>query len=818
MNIAVVDLAGIDTGMADLVGGKAAGLARMIRAGERVPGGFCVTTTALVGGTLPVGEIERAYERMGGGAVAVRSSATAEDLPDASFAGQHVTVLSVTGLPDLLEAVRACLDSLDSERVAAYRAASGVGAARMAVVVQRMVDAAVAGVLFTANPVTGSRSEMVVDAAPGPGAALVDGAVDADHYVLAADGRPDRVDGCLAPQRLAELYAAGRRLRDRAGTPQDVEWAVDHDGVLWLLQSRPVTTLFPVPPQTGRPGPRVYLELGGQFQGVLQPFTPMGVAALRAVAAGIGGGSGKEGRPGKDGRSGNDSSVVEIGGRLYFDLTDTVRRPGADRWLPKFVEADFGPRVRTVVEQVLADPRFAPDPKPARRGGGVGPLLRVAPRAVAGVVRALARPAPARDRALRAVDEFRRESVAPPGLDTAARRLRFVADVGLPTRNLERMIWPLMAGILAGAAPAALLKGVATEAEVRTVLGGMPHNITIEMDLALWEIAERAGGHRELLLGVPAAELAARYLAGELPDIGLAGFLDRFGHRAAVEIDIGVPRWAEDPAPVFAAIANYLRITDPDQAPDRRFARAARTATATLDDLARRVRRRRPVRGRIAVFLLRRARQLGGLRELGKFAGLYPLGEMRRQLLLVGAELAGQGLLKEAQDIMFLDLAEADAAVHRQVDHRELVAARRLAYDRERRRTHVPVALLSDGTDVEALRTAKPAGEGTLAGLAAAPGTVTGPARVVRDPADAYLEPGEILVAPTTDPGWTPLFLTAGGLVTEIGAPLAHGPTVAREYGIPAVICVRDATRLIRTGQVITVDGATGTVVLSDGA
>ncbi|BCJ68265.1 PEP/pyruvate-binding domain-containing protein [Polymorphospora rubra] len=867
MNLAVIDLAEVDAGMAHLVGGKAAGLARMIRAGERVPEGFCVTTTALSDETVPVEEIRRAYERMGGGPVAVRSSATAEDLPDASFAGQHATVLSVTGLTDLLDAIEVCRDSLDSERVVSYRAASGVGAAAMAVVVQRMVDAAVAGVLFTANPVTGSRAEMVVDAAPGPGAALVDGAVTADHYVL-RDGDPAADQniphdgdpaadqniphdgdpaaergGCLSPQRLTDLYAAGRRLRDLAGVPQDVEWAVDHDGVLWLLQSRPVTTLFPVPPDTGRPGPRVYLELGGQFQGVLRPFTPMGVAALRAVAASagsafggsafggptpggspLGGGSGPNREPGPDHGSNPDrepgpdresGSVVEIAGRLYFDLTDTVRRPGADRWLPKFVEADFGPRVRAVVDQVLADPRFAPDPGAARRGGGAGPLLRVAPRAVAGVVRALARPEAARDRAFRAVDEFRLASAAPAGLDTAAQRLRFVGDFGLPTRRLERMIWPLMAGILSGAAPAGLLKGIATEAEVRTVLGGMPHNITIEMDLALWAIAERAAEHRDLLLGTPATELAARYRAGTLPDIGLAGFLDRFGHRAAVEIDIGVPRWAEDPAPVLAAIANYLRTTDPDQAPDRRFARAARTATETLADLTRRVRRRRPVRGRIAIFLLRRARQLGGLREIGKFAGLYPLAEMRRQLLLVGAELAGQGLLKEAGDIMFLDLAEAGAAVHRQVDHRELVAARKVAYDRELRRTHVPVALLSDGTDVEALRTPKPVDDGTLAGMAAAPGTVTGPARVVRDPADAHVEPGEILVAPTTDPGWTPLFLTAGGLVTEIGAPLAHGPTVAREYGIPAVVCVRDATRLIRTGQIITVDGAAGTVVVN---
>ncbi|MFF5258550.1 PEP-utilizing enzyme [Actinomadura viridis] len=319
---------------------------------------------------------------------------------------------------------------------------------------------------------------------------------------------------------------------------------------------------------------------------------------------------------------------------------------------------------------------------------------------------------------------------------------------------------------------------------------------------------------REPLLTTPPDELAVMYRAGALRVAGLPEFLDRYGHRAAAEIDIGVPRWAEDPAPVFAAIANYLRVTDPEQAPDLRFARAAARAELTLDELVRRARRRRPVRGVLAGLLLRRARELGGLRELGKFTGLYALRERRRQLLLAGVELAGRGLLERADDIMFLDLDEAAGAAREGTDQRGTVAARKAFHERELRRTRVPIALLSDGTDVETLLAPGPAGEGALGGMPAAPGRATGPARVVLDPAGARVEPGEILVAPTTDPGWTPLFLTAAGLVTEIGAALAHGPTVAREYGIPAVICVRDATREIRTGQIITIDGAAGTVII----
>ncbi|GAB3864828.1 PEP/pyruvate-binding domain-containing protein [Micromonospora andamanensis] len=245
----VLELAAIDPAQRDLVGGKAAGLAALIHLGERVPDGFCVTTAAHQRGEMPRDEVLAAYDRLGGGPVAVRSSATAEDLPDASFAGQQDTYLSVTGIEELLKAIHACWDSLHSYRATAYREAAGVAheSARMAVVVQRMVDAEVAGVLFTANPLTGSRSQAVVNAAPGLGTAVVDGTTVADHYVL--DGTEPAEHGCLTPVRLTELREVGMRLHHRLGAEQDIEWAYDRDGTLWLLQSRPITTLFPAPPR-----------------------------------------------------------------------------------------------------------------------------------------------------------------------------------------------------------------------------------------------------------------------------------------------------------------------------------------------------------------------------------------------------------------------------------------------------------------------------------------------------------------------------------------------------------------------------------------
>jgi pyruvate,water dikinase len=479
--------------------------------------------------------------------------------------------------------------------------------------------------------------------------------------------------------------------------------------------------------------------------------------------------------------------------------------------------------VSAAIERVLEDPRFAPQRgRPYRLRTVLMVAARLAPGLIAGLVSAVVRPERARARAFAAAEEVQRRSRPAEDPATTADRLHVAMALQGPflKSSMRTMLPPLYASMLAKAAAVGLLAGVATASEVDETLRGMPHNVTTEMDLALWRLASTAGERddvRELLLHTPPAELAARYLDGELPRIGLGGFLHAYGHRGAAEVDVGVPRWAEDPAPVFAAIAGYLRVTDPEQAPDRRFARAADEAVAKIDELVARAHRTRPARARLAGVLLRRSRALAGLRELPKFAWLSAFDEMRRQLLAAGAELAGRGLLGRADDIMFLDLREAFAAAEGD-DLRELVATRRADHQREMRRRSVPGLLLSDGTDPELLAPPAAAADGALVGMAAAPGTATGRARVILDPAGAHVEPGEILVAPTTDPGWTPLFLTAGGLVTETGSPMAHGPTVAREYGIPAVICVRDATRLIRTGQLVTLDGAAGTVVVDDGA
>ncbi|HRO31654.1 PEP/pyruvate-binding domain-containing protein, partial [Citricoccus sp.] len=809
----VIDLSRITPDLTPLIGGKAAGLGALIAAGERVPAGFCLTTQAYRAGAIPEDAVLTAYRALGGGPVAVRSSATAEDLPGASFAGQQDTVLGVEGETALLDAIRQCWASLGNERAVAYRAGQGLQDAElaMAVVVQEMITPSAAGVMFTANPLTGTRTETVIDAVPGLGTGVVDGTMDTDHYVLPARGPvpADQHHGCLSPGQLDALRAAGHRVQSALGSPQDIEFAYDARGTLWLLQSRAITTLFPLPAGNDPDDPRIYMEVG-HMQGLRRPVTPMGISVLRETTRrwfqliGVD-------------DAAVDPFLVDIGGRLFMDLTGFVRSPRLHDRVPEMVKV-YGPAVARGVRRILDDPRYAPRPAaPGRRAfsrrATARLLLAVLPASLFGALCALARPAAARERAFDELDRVRHQPRNAP-VDTAG-RIRSAAGLQDDTMTgpMMRALPPLWAALIAQGVAGWLLHGIMRPGELNATLRGMPHNVTTQMDLQLWSVAEAARPHRELLLGTAPDELAARFRRGELPEFGLTGFLREYGIRGSAEIDVGSPRWADDPTPVFAALAGYLQVSDPDQVPPARFARAAAEAEAALADLTDRARRVRPVRGRIAGSLLRRSRELAGLRELPKFLWLTPLAEVRRQLLAAGADLAGRGILDQPDDILFLTLDEALEAAGG-ADLRAVVCGRRREHDRETRRRQVPGLLLSDGTNPQALpdERAVEHGPDVLVGQPAATGVATGPVRIVYHPSEARLQPGDILVAPTTDPGWTPLFLTLGGLITETGSPIAHGPTVAREYGIPAIICVPDATTRLTEGQVVTIDGATGLV------
>jgi rifampicin phosphotransferase len=892
----VVPLQTLDRTSLPVAGGKAANLGELIQAGSAVPAGFCITTTAyarvsaragldtylegleavdrldsarqielatairtaLIQAPLPPEVIEAvasAYQALSAGSpipVAVRSSATAEDLLEASFAGQQETLLNVIGLEALIAAVQRCFASLWTDRATQYRSSIGIASrsVRLAVVVQRMVEAEVAGVLFTANPLTGKRREAVIDANPGLGEAVVSGATNPDHFVVqtatgkiverrlgdkqvtiqsAEGGGTERIEAgasptraCLSDEQIQTLAALGARVEARYGTPQDIEWAIDASGQVFLLQARPITTLFPLPesaPSTDE-DLRVYLAFGVQ-QGTYRPFTPMGLSALRLLASGF---LALIGSPLRDPLAG-PRFVVEAAGRPFFEVTAALRHPFGRRFLLEAMrEAEV--QAAASFEQLAADPRLSLRKTPRRTFGRALVLLLARTNLLWYLLQASLAPQAASWRVQRIVEQRRNTSqVDEPG--DAAAHLAAAEGLLLRCLHLAFRVSPVMlAGMQSFALARQLLRELATESECQVVLGGSPTNPTTQMNLALWRLSQDIRTDKQslnLLRQKPAEQLAQDYQQGRLPpplQQGLAGFLQVYGHQGVCELDLGIPRWSEDPSYMLALLRGYLEMEESTPAPDLQLQRARRAAHEMIATLSQRARQKYRLRWRLVRFLLERAHTLAGFREMTRFVAGLLLAQARQLLGLVGEELVRAGRLNKAEDLYFLTLSEAHAALSG-ADLRERVSERQATFARELRRRHVPLVLLSDGTE-PTVQTQKGQhavqAAGTLQGTPASPGRVTAPARVIRDPNAAHLEPGEILVAPSTDPGWTPLFLKASGLVMEVGGAMAHGAIVAREYGLPAVVGVAGATEWIATGSRVTLDGTTGTVVIESNA
>lgn len=887
MEAAIVALSALRGGMLAEAGGKAANLGELVRAGLPVPPGFCVTTAgyravaadatvqaaivalaavpiadaaglqagaervraALLAAPVPDALADAcvaAYAGLGEGAVvAVRSSATAEDLPDASFAGQQDTLLGVRGADEVLIAIRRCWSSLFTDRAVAYRAPRGIDprTVELAVVVQVLVPASVAGVLFTANPLTGQRRAAVIDASPGLGEAVVSGAVNPDHFELDPQGavvgrrigdKRVRIDAdasggtrlakleaseqaCVSDAELQGLMRLGRKIEAHFGAPQDVEWALDEQRRPWILQARPITTLYPIP-EDAPPldGPlQVYLNFN-VAQGVFRPLTPMGVQGFRATIGRVASKAGFEyplfkGPP----------FIHVAGHRMLADVSLPLRHPiGRRAILAVFSRMEA--RSAAVLLPLVEDPRLPPLPV------GRLKLMRIVARAAWGtkipfnVVRAWRDPAAARARVWKRTEEALRfgetgGDTRPAVLYAAVERLLLE---GMPHMFLLA-IPTFAAGMLALQAARRLLRGIATSEEIETTLRALPYNPTTIMDLELWGLSRAVTADpatAAFVLKNDSEALARHYSAGTLPaslQAALREFLRRYGARGVAEIDIGVARWGEDPRHVLGAIRNYLAQDDPERGPDVQFEKARVAADVMVETLVARARERGWLRGKLVRLALGRVRELAGMREAPKFSIVQIFARVRALLLEIGAHLVRGGVFARVDEVFMLTMPELKSALDG-VDVRPLVRARLASFGRELERRHLPRILLSDGTDAEAAQAAKqPAGAG-ICGTPASSGRVTGRARVVLDPVGAHIEPGEILVAPSTDPGWTPLFLTAGGLVMEMGGAMSHGAVVAREYGIPAVVGVTLATERIQSGQTITVDGNAGTVTIAE--
>jgi rifampicin phosphotransferase len=883
-----------EAGTEDLarVGGKAANLGTLTRAGVTVPPGFCVTThafdrfidslpdadahftelealdgtsadaasaaaesmrRALDGIAMPeevAAAIVVAWRALGTEhALAVRSSATAEDLPGASFAGQQDTFLNVRGETALLDAVRRCWISLFTDRAVLYRARGGFGhrKVRLGVVVQRLIEPDVSGILFTADPISGNRHIVSIDAGFGLGEALVSGLISADLYrfdrrsgeiLLARPGHKEfairSVDGggtrrqtlpesqqkarSLSDEQVRALAEIGSRVESLYdGAPQDIEWCIA-EGVIYVVQARPITSLFPIPsaPRKGS-GLRVFLSFG-HLQMMLDAMPRLSQEVWRLFFP-----AGKEQAPTLHARPELSTVILPAGSRLYIDATGVLRVPRARKAMLGVLSHVYEALGRSTAT-LVSRPDFG------AMHGAPGAVLRGALRILGPIFGRLPAallfqdPAAGAAALERALGEVPRESQERVHAATApAERIRRSAvELNALFWRVRRYLPRILSGVISHALLRRLARGRWADGvreEVDILLRGLPGNVTTEMDLAVGDLTDGVRPHSELatLLRTHAWDEARPRLPGVAggPEFAAAleQFLSRYGSRGASEIDPSRPRWRDDPSLLLRVITGGLSATNAGAHRHHHQAQvlagenaAKRLVAAASRGLGG------PLRRRLVRRLTRVARIGLGLREHPKFIIVQVLAMIRTEVLLAGASLAKRGQLANARDVWHLGFDElATALDDPTLDLRERVAARLADFRRDQVRKP-PIAIASDGEipTLEAERADLP--PGALAGTAASTGVVEGVARVVTDPAREVLHAGEILVAPFTDPGWTPLFVHAVGLVTEVGGLMTHGAVVAREYGIPAVVSVASAVTHIKTGQRIRVDGTRGFV------
>jgi rifampicin phosphotransferase len=862
----VVELDEVDRTEVALVGGKGAQLGELLRIdGVQVPYGVCVTTAAyrrvvaaapavdaLVAGLSGVdpddrdaiaaqsarvrGTIEAiavpddlasaiaaAVGRMGhDAAYAVRSSATAEDLPSASFAGQQDTYLNVVGAAEVVRHVGRCWASLFTDRAVAYRQRNAIDHrdAHMAVVVQRMVAPRASGVLFTADPVSGNRRISTVEAVLGLGEALVAGRTRADVHTVRDDAvlttevaskpialrggpgggvREEPVDPAerdrpaLTDEQVVDLVRLGRRIEIHMGGPQDIEWCLVDDG-FWIVQSRPITTLFPVPEVDDDAG-HVYVSVGHN-QMMTDAMKPLGLAFWQMTTP----------RP-----------MRVAGGRLFVDVTPNLAAPASRAaLLDLFGRGD--PLLRDALETVLDRGDIVPSlPEDA---AGEPPLPPSPPTPLDA------------DPAL--VSEFiERNRTSVEHLRQEIRTRSGAALVDFIREDIQELRALLFAPDSHAVVMAAIEStwwindrmeewlGVRNAADALT--RSVPHNVTSEMGLALLDVADAIRPHPEVVAFLEGLE---GHEGDDLLDelAGLPGgteacdairdYLDAYGMRCVGEIDITRPRWAETPGVLVPVILGNVAAFAPGES-ERRVAQGREEAAQAERDLLARVGALPDGDEKAAETkaMIDRVRTFVGYREYPKYGMVSRYAVYKQALLEEADRLVAAGVVGEREDVFFLTFDELEQVVRTQRVDEPLVAARKEAFASYVLLTP-PRVLTSDGEALHGSYRREDLPPGALAGLGVSAGTVEGRARVVVDMADADVEPGDILVTAFTDPSWSPLFVSIGGLVTEVGGLMTHGAVVAREYGLPAVVGVEAATRRIPDGQRIRVDGTRGTIEL----
>jgi rifampicin phosphotransferase len=746
-------------------------------------------------------------------AYAVRSSATAEDLPHASFAGQQDTYLNIIGLDAILEHISKCWASLFTDRAVIYRMQNGFDhrQVHIAVIIQRMVTPHVSGILFTADPVSSNRKVVSIDAGFGLGEALVSGVVSADHYKvkdemiiekriatkkLAIYGRngggtenqsirPDQqMAAALTEEQTLQLARLGRQIEAYFDSPQDIEWCLEND-TFYIVQSRPITTLFPIPEAADRDN-RVYISVGHQ-QMMTDAMKPLGLSFFMLTTP---------------------APMRVAGGRLFVDCTPRLASlANRQAFIDSLGKSEplIKDALTTIVEREGFIKTVDDEVKPAPSQSSVNPIDSD-PSIVAELIK----------KSETSIEELKQTIQTKSG----SALFDFITE---DMQELKKILFDPQSSRVIMAGMDALYwinehmyewfgeKNVAD-----TLSQSVPNNITSEMGLTLMDVADVIRPHQAVIDYLQQVKEdtfldgLVKVDGGQEAREAIEVFLTKYGMRCSGEIDISRARWSEKPTALVPMILSNIKNFEPHES-KRKFEQGRLEAINKENELLERLKslpdgeqKVRETKSRVDII-----RNFSGYREYPKYGMIHRYFLYKQALLKEAEQLVKHNILHEKEDIFYLTFEEL----------REVVRTCELKYGLIRKRKDdytlyeklsPPRVITSDGEIITGEYKREDLPTGAIVGLAVSSGVIEGRARVILNMEEADLEEGDILVTPFTDPSWTPLFVSIKGLVTEVGGLMTHGAVIAREYGLPAVVGVENATERIKDGQRIRVHGTEG--------
>ncbi|SKA41187.1 pyruvate, water dikinase [Chitinophaga eiseniae] len=750
-------------------------------------------------------------------AFAVRSSATAEDLPTASFAGQQDTYLNIIGTASVLEHISRCWASLYTDRAVAYRLQNGFDhhQVSLAVVVQQMVFPEIAGIMFTADPITSNRKVLSIDASFGLGEALVSGLVNADNYKVREQQIIDRKiaakklvvkavenggteeqpvpigqqnNPALTDLQVLTLARLGRKIEAHFGSPQDIEWCLAGD-TFYFVQSRPITTLYPVPEVKDTEN-HVFISVGHN-QMMTDAIKPLGLSFFMMVASG---------------------QMYTAGGRLFVDVTRFLTTAGGRQAMMDTL-GKSDPLIKDALNIITAREGFIkqlPDHKterPLPTFEGEPPLENDPAIATELISNSQAY-----------IAQLKQDIQTKSGqalLDFIPEHIRQVQTTMFDPRSLR---------IIMAAMDAAwwlndnIEKWLGEKGVADTLSQSVPNNITSEMGLALLDVADAIRPYPEVIAYLQQTtddhflEVLPQLKGGQEARNAIEDYLRQYGMRCVGEIDITKTRWREKPLSLVPIILSNIRNFAPG-AGKRKFEQGKQEALLKEQEILQRLQflpdgaqKAAETKEKISFM-----RNFLGYREYPKYAIVNRYFIYKQALLQEAEKLVRDHVIREKEDIWYLTYEELREAVStRQLDT-TIIDQRKETYQ-QYEKLSPPRVITSDGEIITGSYKRENLPANAIVGLPVSTGVIEGRARVILNIADADLEEGDILVTAFTDPSWTPLFVSIKGLVTEVGGLMTHGAVIAREYGLPAVVGVESATKLIKDGQRIRVNGTDGYV------